>query len=160
MKHLQNLHLFEEFSSTDSVSSENAVILEMLKEATGNFNPSGFKNWDEGKIRDAFLMMKTPMQVDAIDKALNTPQYLGKKVYSNQWSGKSEPYYPYLHGIFWTAFVDSGGWAYINPVQRMGGDQKMMDEILEHLIKIGYLKDNINDRDGYDRFVMWTSLGC
>ena len=56
MKHLQ---LFEDYSSAPAAGAKDQQIAKMIQEATNDFNFRTFSDWDEEKIKDAFLMIKT-----------------------------------------------------------------------------------------------------
>ena len=69
MKHLQ---LFEDYSSAPAAGAKDQQIAKMIQEATNDFNFRTFSDWDEEKIKDAFLMIKTKPEFLAANKAINS----------------------------------------------------------------------------------------
>jgi hypothetical protein len=125
MKHLQ---LFEDFSSTPSKVQQ---IVKMFQEATKDFDLGIYTNWDEEKIKNAFLMIKTKPEFLAVNKAISafgpsgySPDLL--KIY-NEDPNKFDWLFEIYYACFAEADSDSLGF-------NIGKDETYRKEIINHLV--------------------------
>lgn len=143
MKHLQ---LFEDFSAMPESGTNPQEIAKMFQEATKNFSFGVFSNWDEEKIKDAFLMIKTKQEFDAVNRAINEAYEKvelsgGDKVKYPTTVGLSripasgktgyvvnDPEFDWLFEIYYACFGTDLG-------SNWGKDESYRKEIINHLSK-------------------------
>ena len=146
MKHLQ---LFEDYSSAPAAGAKDQQIAKMIQEATNDFNFRTFSDWDEEKIKDAFLMIKTKPEFLAANKAINSiyekmelskgrggvkyPATVGigtSKIPAQGNTGyvTDDPNFDWLFEIYYTCFSNN------DRGFNIGGDEALRKTIINHLV--------------------------
>ena len=143
MKHLQ---LFEDYSSAPEGAQQ---IEKMIQEATNNFKFHALSDWDEEKIKNAFLMIKTRPEFDAVNKAISEayekielsggnkimyPTTTGDRSHPEPVQGKTgyvvnDPDFDWLFEIYYTCFNDR------DRGFNFGEDESYRKAIISHLVK-------------------------
>jgi hypothetical protein len=138
MKHLQ---LFEDYSSAPEGAQQ---IEKMIQEATNNFKFRALSDWDEEKIKNAFLMIKTKQEFDAVNKAISEayekielaggkkimyPTTTGFSSHPEPVQGKTgyvvnDPDFDWLFEIYYICFSDTN----------FGKDESYRKAIISHLV--------------------------
>ena len=164
MKHLQ---LFEDFSSAPAGAQQ---IAKMLQEATKNFNFGHFTDWDEEKIKDAFLLIKTKPEFLAVNKAIREAYKKielsgGEKIEYEKMDGMkgktgyvvNDPDFDWLYEIYWIGFEEGFGILPI-PGQNYGKDETYGKEIINHLVNSKIVDPKAPLRDEWSPFTQFGKV--